>query len=176
MISIIDMFLIWWLRSGRYRWSRLRRRFCEAKYFNMSLPTTTSLKDIESCLTQVTWTMDGPLHLFDSISYPQTVWYKKKDDCDGFAVLASSLLQQWQPSSNPVLITAMLRPVRRSHTVCAFYASEQELWYFDNASLRQGSYHTYDEIVDMVKGDAGLICWDVVDSNTLNTIEFHQVT
>ncbi|MFC2033403.1 hypothetical protein ACFLUB_02640 [Chloroflexota bacterium] len=136
----------------------------------------SSLEEIKHSLEEITWTMDGLFHLYDAISYPQTVWSKKKDDCDGFAVLASSLLHQWQPSSKPVLITVMLQPIRRSHTVCAFNGSEQELWYFDNASLRQGSYRTYDEIVDTVRGDAELICWDVVEPSTLNTIEFHQVT
>ena len=173
MSSIIDWFLVWWLRSGRYRWSRLRRRLCEAKYLNISLPTATSLEEIKDCLAKVIWTMDGPLHLYDAVSYPQTVWSKKKDDCDGFAILAASLLQRWKPSSKPVLITVMLRPMQRSHTVCAFYSSGQELWYFDNDSLRQGSYRTYNEIADKVRGDARLICWDVVDPNILETIEFH---
>ena len=86
------------------------------------------------------------------------------------------LLQQWKPSSKPVLLTAMLRPMQRSHTICAFYASEQELWYFDNASLRQGNYHAYVEITYTLKGNSHLICWDVVDPSTLNTIEFHQMT
>ena len=175
MASVLDSFLIWWLRSGRYRWSRFRRRFCEAKYLNTMLPAVTSLEEIRNCLAEVIWTRDGLLHLYDAISYPQTVWFKKKDDCDGFAVLAASLLRQWDPGSKPVLITAMLRPMQRSHTVCGFYASEQELWFFDNASLQQDSFQTYAEIVHKVKDDAKLICWDVVDPTTLETIEFHRV-
>ena len=175
MTSIIDCFLIYWLQKGRYRWSQLRRRLCEAKYRNQSLPTANSLKDIETLLAQVTWAMDGPLHLFDSISYPQTVWSKKKDDCDGFAILAAALLQQWQPSSSPVLLTAMVRPMRSSHTVCGFYASGGVLWFFDNSSLRQGDFRTYAEIVMEIKGKARLVCWDVVNPSTLQTIEFHKV-
>lgn len=174
MTSICNRFLICWLHSGRYRWSRIRRKFCEAKYRSMSLPTVSSLEDIESYLAQVTWAMDGPLHLFDSISYPQTVWFKKKDDCDGFAVLAAALLKQWKPSSKPVLITAMLRPMRRSHTVCGFYASDEELWVFDNNALCQGSFRTYAEIAEKIRGDTKLICWDVVDPDILETIEFHR--
>ena len=176
MSSMLNFFMIWWLRSGRYRWSRFRRRLCEAKYLGTSLPTVGSLEEIKKRLEEVTWTKDGPFHLYDAISYPQTVWSKKKDDCDGFSVLAAALLQQWQPGTKPVLITAMLRPLQRSHTVCAFYLSEQELCYFDNDSLRQGNYHAYAEIVDVVKGDAELICWDVVEPVTLKTIEFHQAT
>ena len=174
MTSIFDRFLIWWLKSIRYRWSRFRRKLCEAKYRNMSLPAVKSLEDIKSYLALVTWTMDGPLHLFDSISYPQTVWFKKKDDCDGFAILAAALLQQWKPSSKPVLITVMLRPMRRSHTVCGFYAFDEELRFFDNNALRQGSFQTYAEIAKEAIGDAKLICWDIVDPDTLETIEFHK--
>ncbi len=119
--------------------------------------------------------MDGPLHLYDSISYPQTVWSKKKDGCDGFAILAATLPQRWQPSSSPVLLTAMLRPIRRSHTVCAFYAPGRVLWFFDNYLPRQEDFGTYAEIVTEVKGKAGLVCWDVVEPKTLQTIEFRRV-
>ena len=175
MPSVLDSFLIWWLRSGRYPWSRFRRRFGEAKYLKTTLPSVTSLEEIRNCLAKVTWTRDGLLHLYDAISYPETVWTKKKDDCDGFAVLAAALLRQWDPNSKPVLITAMLKPMQRSHTVCGFYSSEQELRFFDNALLQQESFQGYAEIVDKVKGDAKLICWDVVDPITLETVEFHRI-
>jgi len=171
---VIDWFLTWWLRSGRYRRSRLSRWLFERRYLNMSLPAVTSLADIEVQLKQVKWTMDGPLHLYDSISYPQTVWAKKKDDCDGFAILATKLLQQWQPDTRPVLITAMLRPAQNSHTVCSFNAPGGSLWFFDNSSLRQGNFEKYADIVEQIKSNFKLICWDVVDPDTLRTIEFHR--
>ena len=88
--------------------------------------------------------MDGPLHLYDSISYPQTVWARKKDDCDGFAILAAALLQRWEPSSRPVLLTAMLRPMRRSHTVCVFNVPGAGLWFFDNGTLRRAQQDKLD--------------------------------
>ena len=59
--------------------------------------------------------------------------------------------------------------------MCGFSASEQEFRFFDNVLLRQDSYQNYAEIVDKVKGDATLICWDVVDPITLETIEFQKV-
>ncbi len=120
MKSITDRFLIWWLDTGRYRWSRLRRRLCERRYLTTVLPAVSSLEEIETCLREVKWTMDGPLHLFDCISYPQVTWARKKDDCDGFASLAAELLNRWNPNWNPVLVTTMVRPVRASHTVCVF--------------------------------------------------------
>jgi hypothetical protein len=134
----------------------------------------STLADIDTYLKQVTWTMDGPFHLFDAISYPQTVWAKKKDDCDGFAILAAALLQQWEPGAKSVLLTAMLRPMRRSHTVCAFLVPGAGLWFFDNNLLRRGHYRTYAEIAAEVRGNAKLVCWDVVDPDTLQALEFHR--
>jgi hypothetical protein len=174
MVSITDGFLTCWLRKCRYKWSRLRRKLCEAKYRDKELPAAGSLEDIKACLKKVTWSMDGPLHLFDSISYPQTVWAKKKDDCDGFAILAATLLQRWQPECRPVLITAILRPASHSHTVCGFYAPDGALWFFDNYLLRKRNFHTYAEIVTEVKGKNKLICWDVVEPSTLQPMEFHR--
>ena len=175
MYLIVDHFLIWWLHIGRYKWSRFRRGLCETRYRDQVLPVVNSLDDIQAYLAQVTWATDGPLHLFDSISYPQTVWAKKKDDCDGFAILAAALLQQWEKNSNPVLITAMLRPIRSSHTVCVFNAPNNMLWFFDNGLLRQENLQTYNEIVAQIEGKARLICWDVVEPSTLQTMEFHRV-
>jgi len=173
LLSFVDRFLVYWLRRGRYRWSRWRRQRFEAKYEKQPLPAADSLEQVEALLKQVTWTMDGPWHLFDAISYPQTVWAKKKDDCDGFAVLAAALLKQWQPESKPVLITAMLRPMRKSHTVCAFNVPGAGLWFFDNYTLRRGRYRAYADIAEEVQGKARLVCWDVVEPDTLQPLEFH---
>lgn len=173
LMTFMDRFLVYWLRRGRYRWSRWRRKRFEGKYEKQPLPAADSLEQIEALLKQVTWTMDGPWHLFDAISRPQTVWAKKKDDCDGFAVLAAVLLKQWQPESKPVLITAMLRPVRKSHTVCAFDVPGAGLWFFDNYTLRRGRYKTYADVVGEMQGKARLVCWDVVEPDTLKTLEFH---
>ena len=173
LLTFSDWFFIFWLRSARYRWSRWRRRWFEGKYEKQPLPTADSLEQIEALLKEVTWTMDGPYHLFDAISYPQTVWAKKKDDCDGFAVLAAALLKQWQPETRPVLVTAMLRPVRKSHTVCAFSVPGAGLWFFDNDTLRRGRYRTYADIAAAVREKARMVCWDVVDPDTLQVQEFH---
>lgn len=176
MFSIIDTFLVWWLRSGRYGWSRLRRRFFERRYLTTVLPIARSMEETTACLRQVKWTMDGPLHLFDSISYPQVTWAKKKDDCDGFACLAAELLSRWNQDCHPVLVTAMLRPVRESHTVCVFGSPRNSLWFFDNYILRSEDYRTYDEVVAEISRERGqrLVCWDVRDPFTLEMLEFHR--
>ena len=176
MQSIIDSFLVWWLRSGRYRWSWLRRRLFERRYLTTVLPTVNSLEEIEACLRQVTWTMDGPLHLFDCVSYPNVTWAKKKDDCDGFSSLAAELLNRWNPNCNPVLVTAMVRPVRDSHTVCVFISPQGNLCFFDNSSLRCENCQTYGEVVTRISEHTNrLICWDVRNPATLELVEFHKV-
>jgi hypothetical protein len=176
MDSIMDFFLTWWLRTGRYGWSRLRRRLCERRYLATALPTVNSLKDIEAALRQVTWTMDGPLHLYDCISYPQTTWAKKKDDCDGFASLAAELLYRLKPDYKPVLLTAILHPVQSSHTVCVFTAPHGDLCFFDNDLLQRANYRSYDEVAAKISQQAKrLVCWDVRNPFTLELLEFRKL-
>ncbi|MDP2731440.1 MAG: hypothetical protein Q8O55_13325 [Dehalococcoidales bacterium] len=172
---MIDLLLRWWLRSGRYTWSRLRRWLFERRYRKTTLPAANSLEEIAGYLGQVTWTMDGPFHLYDAISYPETVWAKKKDDCDGFAILAANLLPGLGSNTDPVLITAILRPVRRSHTVCGFRNADGALSFFDNSLLRQGDFKEFGDIVALIKGDARLVCWDVRNPVTFDLVKFHRM-
>lgn len=53
MNSVINWFLVWWLRSGRYGWSKLRRRLFERRYLKKELPIASSLKRIEEGLKDV---------------------------------------------------------------------------------------------------------------------------
>lgn len=174
MNLVINWFLVWWLRSGRYGWSKLRRRLLERRYLEKELPTASSLKQIEECLKNIKWTGDGLLHLFDCISYPQTTWATKKDDCDGFSVLAAELLHRWHTGSSPVLVTALVRPVKKSHTVCAFTSPQGALCYFDNEKLRRGSFDGYKHIVERIRKDLQLVCWDVRNPFTFEIVEFHR--
>ena len=176
MNAIIDWFLVWWLCSGRYLWSTVRRRLFEHHYLSTALPTVSSLEKVKVCLKQITWTMDGPLHLFDCISYPQTTWVKKKDDCDGFASLAAALITQYDSSSNPVLVTVMVRPIRSSHTVCAFRTSKETLCFFDNDRLRCENCQKYEDIIALItKNTKRLIAWDVRNPATFEMVEFHKM-
>jgi hypothetical protein len=171
----VDNFMLWWLRSGRYSWSRFRRKAFERRYLNNDLPVISSLDDLEHCLKKVTWTMDGPLHLFDCISHPQVTWEKKKDDCDGFATLAAHLLNQLDPDYRPVLVTAIVHPLRYSHTVCAFQSPGNNLWFSDNYTLRKEDCRSYDEVVDKIaKHTKRIVCWDARDPFTFEIIHFHR--
>jgi len=153
----------------------MRRWLFERRYLKKDLPVANSLEEIETYLKQVKWTMDGPLHLFDCISYPQVTWAKKKDDCDGFSVLAAELLNRWNADCNPVLVTALVRPVRKSHTVCAFTSQQGALCYFDNCKLRRGNYGKHEDIIKKISKDSRkLVCWDVRNPFNLAMVEFHR--
>ena len=173
-MSIIDIFLKRWLRSGRYRWSRLHRRLFERKYLKFTLPAVSSLEEIEVALNQITWTPDGLSYLFDCVSYPQVTWYKKRDDCDGFSTLAAALLNQWNPDCHPVLVTAMLRPFGSSHTICVFTSPSNKLCFFDNSTLLCDNYPSYESIIKKISNNAiRLVCWDIINPITLEIIEFN---
>lgn len=175
-MTIVDSFLVWWLKNGRYPWSRLVRNFSKFGNTDISLPKAKSLADVELFLKQITWTMDSALHLYDSISLPEVVWKTKRDDCDGYAVLASALLKNLNPSTNPKLVTVILRPVRESHTICVF-SDQDQLRFFDNSRLNSGSYQTYHEIPTIILRERQaerIVCWDVADPENLLTLEFHK--
>jgi hypothetical protein len=175
MMGLVGCLAALWLKRLRYPWSRLRQRLCEGRYLKTELPEAKSLQQIRTHLRKVTWTADGFFHLWDALSYPETVWAKKKDDCDGFAVLAAELLERLHPSLNPVLVTAAVRPLKRSHTVCAF-KDGQKFAFFDNARLRKGDYQSYADIVTKFTSErsAKLLCWDVVKPKSYEMLEFHR--
>lgn len=173
-MPFVDWFFAFWLSRLRYPWSRLRRKLCEGRYLRTGLPSVGSLEEVALHLREVTWAMDGLFHLYDAISYPETVWAKKKDDCDGFAVLAAELLKRWDPATNPVLVTVMVRPAKSSHTVCAFKEGE-DIRGFNNATLEDGRYESYLQIAEELSSGADrLVCWDVADPTALRTLEFHR--
>lgn len=173
MNSLTDSFLVWWLRTGRRGWAQVRRRLFERGYLKVPLPDVGSLTDINFYLSQVKWTADSLSVLYDCISYPQKVWAAKKDDCDGFAVLAAALLNKLNPEYHPVLLTVGLQPISNCHTVCAFRAPGDLIWFFDNNYLRKFECRTYYEIVDIIKGKDRLICWDIREPESLKLMEFH---
>ena len=69
----------------------------------------------------------------------------------------------------------MLRPARKSHTVCVFKDGDG-LRTFDNRRLREEVHETYGQVADELKEERGdrLVCWDVVDPETLKIIEFRR--
>ena len=171
---VVDIFLKWWLQSGRYTWSRIYRRLFEARYLKYELPPVDSLENIKAMLDQIRWTPDTILGLFDSVSYPEATWVRKQDDCDGFSCLAAALIHSWRPEYKPALLTVMVRPVKNSHTVCVFQEAQNKYRFFDNSVLRTESYGTWQQVAMAIKkNNDRLVCWDVTDPFRLETIEFH---
>lgn len=175
MSRLFSVAATFWIRRLRYPWSRLRRAMFERGYLDEPLPEVDSVESIGAALRQVTWTADGPLHLYDAISYPQTTWRKKHDDCDGFATLAAALLRELNADTDPVLLTTVVLPLKKAHTVCAFRDESGTLRIFDNARLRPQSFDSYVEVARVVaqRGESA-VCWDVVDPESLRVLEFHR--
>jgi hypothetical protein len=167
-----DCFLSWWLHGPRYGWSKFRRFLFERGFLKTELPKVETLNDIQQSLQQVTWKQDGFAELFDCVSYPQRVWARKKDDCDGFAILAAALLKQLKTPTNPVIVTAMVNSINNCHSVCAF-EWEGHYRYFSNAELSVKNFSNYEAIVkDYVGTKYRLLCWDVVDPVTLKELDY----
>ena len=122
-----------WLYSLRYYWSRVYRFFFERKYLKgVQLPQIGSFSDIQKELKRIKYSSDSIYKLFDSISYPETVWALKKDDCDGFAILTCKLLEQIGVKS--FIYTCVSENIKDSHSVCVF-RDPKEIIIFDNGRL-----------------------------------------
>ena len=170
-----DKFYVWWLGGPRYGWSKLRRKLFEGGFLSQPLPSVNSLEDIQARLQEVIWKQDLLPQLFDCVSYPQRVWARKADDCDGFSVLAAALLNSWDPATAPVMVTAMVAPLKNCHSVCVFKQGGS-LRYFSNKELNPGSFQSYGDVVaDYTRPPNRLVCWDVVKPDTLEQVEFHIV-
>lgn len=107
-----------WLSGPRYWWSNLYRFLFEQKYKLVAMPRVQSIYDIEKVLRTISWSADSAYKLYDSISYPGTVYTTKKDDCDGFAILAVELLKQLQIYG--YVYTYVPMDFASAHTICVF--------------------------------------------------------
>jgi hypothetical protein len=174
-MCVQSMFLRWWLHGPRYGWSKFRRFLFERGFLKNPLPPVKTLADVQARLREITWTQDGFAELFDCVSYPQRVWSKKKDDCDGFSVLAAALLNKWDKKTKPVIVTAMVSSLSYCHSVCVFKAGAKYR-YFDNSRLVPKTFNSYKDVVDdFANKKTRLICWDVVKPDTLKELEYHVV-
>jgi len=170
-----DKFFVWWLHGPRYGWSKLRRRLFEGGFLTKLLPVVKSLEDVQACMKKINYKRDCLPELFDCVSYPQRVWDRKQDDCDGYAVLAAELLKRWSPETEPVMVTAMVAPLKNCHSVCVFKLGGN-LRYFNNRDLSPGIFQSYEDIItDFTKPTDRLVCWDVVKPDMLEQVEFHIV-
>jgi hypothetical protein len=172
---IQDTYFKWWLHGPRYGWSKFRRFMFERGFLKNPLPAVANLEDIQRRLIDVHWKQDGLAEGFDCVSYPQRVWTKKRDDCDGFAILAAALLKGLPTPTNPVIVTAMVSSLYHCHSVCVF-RDGAKYRYFSNYELCPKTFNSYQEVVDDFRNPQyRLVCWDVVKPDTLKQLEFHIV-
>lgn len=172
---IQNAYFKWWLHGPRYGWSKFRRFIFERGFLKNPLPQVKTLADVQTCLREITWKQDGLAEGFDCVSYPQLVWTKKRDDCDGYAVLAAALLNQWDKKTNPVIVTAMVSSLYHCHSVCVFEMGGG-FKYFSNKELSPKIFTSYQAIIaDFVNPAYQLVCWDVVEPDRLKQREFHIV-
>jgi len=135
-----------WLSGPRYWWSKFKRFFFERKYkSSVTLPKIASLGAIRKELAKITWTQDNVWNLFDCVSYPETTYATKKDDCDGFATLAIHLLKQL--GIRGYYYTYIPLKWQRAHTVCIFL-NKGKIYRFDNAGFIKSGIRKFDEYKD----------------------------
>ena len=165
-----------WLRYLRYPWSKVYRVLFERAFRGAPLPPATSVEEVRAALAAVTWSPDGPRHLYDAISHPGAVWARRRDDCDGFAILAATLLARIDPRFAPLLVSAVVLPISESHTVCAFRDGAGEGYrVFDNARLREERYASLEEVAELLAGRGKVrLYWDVVRPADLRTLAFQR--
>jgi len=166
-----------WLKRIRYKWSRLYRKLYTKKYQDVELPVVSSMADVSKCLREVEYKADKAKELYDVIGTPQSVWAKKHGDCDDFSSLAAGLIESWRPNRNPVLLTVITDPFKRSHNVCAYQFGKYYYCISNWLNCRTVCYDfkNYEDIAEWVARHTGsnLLCWDIVDPVTLKQIEFH---
>jgi len=161
---------------GRVYYSSVLRLF-ETKYLTTTLPTVTSLADIERVSDEVEWTSDFKLapHVklrrlwWDCISYAETVWAKKKDDCDGFAVLDCKLLDQLDdlyPGIKGYLLSVFVIPRRKSHAVCLFVIDDVTHMFTNGSHVEFDPSYQITDVVDIVAAGGEILAWSLEDPET----------
>ena len=177
MVGVIKFFAGIWLRRIRYPWSRLYRWINRWEVEPVKLPGVGSVEDVSRCLRAVQYKPDDYRSMWDAIEDPRQVWKRKAGDCDGSSVLAAALTKALFPGTRPVLLTVVSRNFARSHTVCV-YEKEGHLWEISNwhRAAPKGPYRNKEEIATSVawRTRAPIVCWDVVDPETLEQLEFHS--
>ena len=188
----MNKWLFSWLAYIALRWispnwsALLRLR--EKKYLSVKLPEVTSLQDITECEEQVEWTPDQELaprtslrfvnHILkllwmDCLSYPETVWKRKKDDCDGKAILAAALLRQI--GRRGLLLSVIMLPLKKSHAVCVFDDIGRTR-YFSNSNLvtMLGLDIDMRSVISAVAKKNHVLAWSLVDPKTFKVLEVHR--
>lgn len=190
MDKLNRLFIRFWVRKGRLWWSKIYRKLFERKYLRKPLPELT-LIDTEPLkpeqvmnrlrwvLSKIEWRQDKWYMLSDAISYPQTVWAKKADDCDGFAILSATLLERARQHidglGEVVILTVVGSPIRNSHTITCFNLKGH--WYVtDNDRVYMSGLDSIEEIAEFYlrRLFRKYYCWQLIDID-LNELKYVEL-
>ena len=156
-----------WLSYIKPYWSRFRWR---DRLAGDTLPVPKNIitrADIQSflneCYPVFEWTMDGITQLTDSyrpLPYLYNEYYdakkaggaaKFKDDCDGYHTVVWHVLNA--NSIECALITLVTKPFTKSHTMCAYKATEggRTVYYVIDYNWIRGVYTSLEDFVNAYK-------------------------
>jgi len=154
-------------------------RLAELRYLGKELPTVTNLQDVENRCREVTWTPDWKLapHVklrrlwWDCLSYAETVWARKKDDGDGFAILACELCKQL--GIKAYILSVFTSPGQYSHAV-AFGRHSGNPFMFNNGRLVWfDAAHTVEHVVQNAASGHDVVAWSLEDHETGELVRLH---
>lgn len=177
-----------WLRYLKPSWSHFRWR---DRLAGDTLPVPKNIitrADIQSflneCYPVFDWTMDDITQLTDSfkpLPYIYNEYYdakkaggstKFKDDCDGFHSVVYHVLNA--NSIECALITLVTKPFTKSHTMCAYKATEggRTVYYVIDYNWIRGVYTSLEDFVNAYKLP---VCYWQLDKYDYGNRKFYYV-
>lgn len=186
--KIVGFVAMVWLRYIKPSWSHFRWR---DRLAGDTLPVPKNIitrADIQSflneCYPVFEWTMDGITELTDSyrpLPYLYNEYYdakkagsgnKFKDDCDGYHSVVWHVLNY--NSIECALITLVTKPFTKSHTMCAYKATEggRTVYYVIDYNRIRGVYTSLEDFVNAYKLP---VCYWQLDKYDYGNRKFYYV-
>lgn len=177
MLNLIIRIVAWcWFRV-RIPWSRFWR-FLE--WQGKAVPKIRNFGNLNSILPVMKWTADPRWKLGDVLQTPEWTWAHKKDDCDGFALVALAAMAQSKIRWG-YLLTVITRPIKESHSVALFpwdaivhpesgivITPATEWKWTSNAQLKKCHAASFSDLIRQVFLDRKILLVDVRDLNLKN--------
>ena len=103
-------------------WSNIYRVIFESKYSKFNGPKCSSIVDVSRALRAIKYEHDGIKRFIDTVSYPQAVYERGRDDCDGSAIFAHAMIAQNELARPWILSVAWLDEKNKyhGHAVCMY--------------------------------------------------------
>lgn len=176
----LDWLWVFYLWARRYWSAILRVPELPYRWFT-KLPSVESLEDIEKVSSEVKWVADWTLapHVklrrfwWDCLSYPQTVWARKKDDCDGFAILNCEL--GTQIGIKMYILSVVMEPRELSHAVAYGKQGATPFMFTNGRLVMFEDDRTLEDVVQTVAAPAKrILAWSLEDHKTGELVRLHR--